>query len=356
MADTAVLPAAAAKKSACFTDLRDAGALAAVLACLAADGAFRISKLDRRCRAAAGTLWPDVAELQGFPRWWSMQRVHQVQVATFADPLHQAASSWQPGPNLKSESNMLRQGADGSWCWLSGGTDWTGFQGCYRRISGEGFRPEWLSFRVQIEQPEFSGAFLALAADTHTWGLEELTLMFSYRGDESAKDRRCFAVQTTVAQHGGKPSICRSEGSEEPVACNVPHDVAIRLDWSRGLLSVFIDGEQLVRDKEFNVTAPIRYAALYNWRSQACAAFADLVLGPGLPCLAQPTGPAARAPLAIAACCPSRSKRASSAERWAAACGMLCAALFLLLMAAVALVVARQTGGIANVRKLGKLR
>merc|ERR1712232_1025139 len=116
-----------------------------------------------------------------------------------------------------------------------------------------------------------------LAAYTHTWGLEELVVMFNYRGDESSKDKRCFAVQTTAQQHGGRPTFCRPAGSEEPVECNKPHEVAIRLDWSRGMLSVFVDGVEQVRDKEFNVTAPIRYAALYNWRSQASTAFADLV-------------------------------------------------------------------------------
>merc|ERR1712232_394380 len=112
----------------------------------------------------------------------------------------------------------------------------------------------------------------------------------------------CFAVQTHAAQHGGAPSFC-----DVPVEADRPYDVAVRFDWDRAMISVFIDGRELVREKAFDATHTIRYAALYNWRSSARAAFSEIALGNAAPHLARSHGPGAP-PLVR---CPARRRTSS---------------------------------------------
>lgn len=260
-----------------------------LLAAMPAAAIGRAGMIDPAMRALVAELWPTLAAERRFPAWWPLQKANVVEAAAFFDALDRP-DLWQKGPNNKVEGNSLETGADGTWLWLSGGTDWQGFHGGFRRVSQEGLRPPWVSFRVQVGTPALSGAFLTLAADTHTWGLEDVVLLFNYRGDDNPQDKRCFSVQTTASQHGGKRVVCRPTAEVSP---DRPYEVAISFDWSRGVMSAFIDGERLVADEPFNVANPVRFAALHNWRAGARTAFSDFALGDAPPCLTRGVGPAA---------------------------------------------------------------
>lgn len=298
-------------RGASFTELSNT--IGSVLTSLPAREIARVLLLDKRIHSTSAELLPKLVRQRGFPEWWPLQKAHQVESATFFDALD-SPKLWRKGPNMKVlqragegtegvwQGNSMEKGSGGSWLWLSGGTDWTGFQGGYRQVSNDGLRPAWVSFRVQVANPALSSAFLVLAADTHTWGLEDIVLLFNYRGDEGSLIKRRFSVQTTPTQKGGKPAICNMSPS-----CSRPYDVAIHLDWCKGVLSVFIDGTEHVREEQFDVAAPVRFAALYNWRACAASAFSDLVMGPARPCLAPVPGPAAAVPHRVRCSCLSRA-------------------------------------------------
>lgn len=260
-----------------------------ILAAMPAAEIARVAAVDPAMRQMVLELWPTLVVERRFPAWWPLQKANVVETAAFFDAMDQP-DLWQKGPNKKVEGNLLERGADGSWLWLSGGTDWQGFQGGFRRVSEDGLRPSWVSFRVQVGTPSLSGAFLRLAADTHTWGLEDILLQFEYRGDDCQQDKRCFSVQTTASQHGGKRRVCRPSVEVSP---DTPYEVAIHFEWGKGVLSVFVDGDRLAVDEPFNVANPVRFVALYNWRSAARTAFSDLALGNAAPCLKRGVGPAA---------------------------------------------------------------
>lgn len=241
----------------------------------------RLRLVDRHVLKAATEMRPRVLAARGMAgRSW--QRCCAAEEALFFDPLGTPADGvrrWTPGPNGKNECNAMEpedSDVEGeSWCWLTGGTDWQGFQGGFRSISETGLRPKWVSFRVRVATPELSGAFLTLAAGQHTWGLSDPVVAFSYRGDERAQNKRCFQVQTGATQKGDVIHACES--------CEVvpdrPYDVSIQLDWARSSMSVFVNGKRYVHDAHFKSSQGIRFAAMYNWRSGARTAFSDLIIG-----------------------------------------------------------------------------
>lgn len=273
-----------------FVDLPVVAALEGILAALLTRDIGRVLLLERRAHGACVELWPPLATRRGFPSGCSLQRAHLVENADFFDPMDDPEIWWR-GPNSMVQGNVLERDSHGRWLWLSGGTDYTGFQGGFRQVAGDvGLRPIWVSFRVQVATPDLSCAFLALAAGTHTWGLEDVVVLFNYRGDDRRDHQRCFAVETKAAQHGGSPHFCKVKPE---VLRDRPYDVSFRLDWvggppGMGLLSVYIDGVEHVRDAEFNASLSVRIVAMHNWRSAARAAFSELSMGPGLPCSVPP--------------------------------------------------------------------
>merc|ERR1712139_524189 len=104
--------------------------------------------------------------------------------------------------------------------------------------------------------------------------LADPVLAFRYCGDERSQNRRCFAVQAGKVQ------------SQSVVLCDVsckPYDVAVWFDWDAKRMSVFIDGAQHLDNVPFEADQPIRYAAIYNWRSGARTAFSELLCGETCP-------------------------------------------------------------------------
>mmetsp|Transcript_82930 Transcript_82930/g.130752 ORF Transcript_82930/g.130752 Transcript_82930/m.130752 type:complete len:348 (-) Transcript_82930:90-1133(-) len=244
----------------------------------------RLQLASSRIRSSTEKLRSRVLSRRGLPDYWSWQKAHAVEAALFVDPLGDPGV-WIPGPNYKDNTpcNTMESDADhdqsAPWLWLSGGTDWQGFQGGFRVVSDEGIRPTWVSFRVKVSTPELSGAFLTLSSQRHTWGLADPVLVFSYKGDETSQ-KRCFAVQTGATQNGDVSHTCNISPE---VVCDSPYEVAVYLDWSSSVMSVFIDGTQHVDRVPFKGFHPIRFAAIYNWRSRARTAFSELLLGHDCP-------------------------------------------------------------------------
>lgn len=274
--------------------LKVPGMLKAVLECLDAQTVGHLQLADQELLKDSSQLRPKVLPKRKMPSNWSWQKADLVERAQFRDSLSDV-DHWAPGPNERGPRNVLEVGveADGadsgaegeaastssSWLWLSGGTDWQGFQGGFRLLNEEGLKPAWISFRVRVATPELSGAFFTLSTEQLMWGLSDPLLVFSYRGDDAPQDqRRSFAVQRWPDRMGS-PLVCSPGHS---VVCNRPYHVGFHLNWRAGVMTVVIDGQQVLSTRFKNTTA-IRYAAIYNWRSGARTAFSDLVLGDNCP-------------------------------------------------------------------------
>jgi hypothetical protein len=238
----------------------------------------RFQRASTTIRAIARGARPQVLLRRGIDQSWSWRKAHAYEVALFMDMLGVGPRQWAPGPNETVECNVMEQGSEAgsTWLWISGGTDWQGFQGGFRCISEAGVRPTWVTFRIRIQTPALSGAFLALSPAQHTWGLADPILNFNYSGDERASQKRCFVIQTGSTQNGNKSYACRVQPE---IVVDQPYEVAVHLDWSRSVMSLFIDGERHVDCAPFRASQPVRFAALYNWRSGARTAFSELMLG-----------------------------------------------------------------------------
>mmetsp|Transcript_23193 Transcript_23193/g.59164 ORF Transcript_23193/g.59164 Transcript_23193/m.59164 type:complete len:360 (+) Transcript_23193:45-1124(+) len=229
----------------------------------------------------------DLLKARRLPAGWPWHKAHVVEDAVFFDRMVLPEDSWSNGPNTKSQGNKcsMSVGEDGEWLWLTGGTDWQGFQGLFRQVSGSGVKPRWLSFQVRVETLAVSGGFLAVSSGQHTWGLQPLLLLFGFRGDDGPGPTRRFKVQTSSSPAAQGPAAwhsCGGEGAAE-VESGRPYSVAIHLDWARGKLAVFIDGQEQLREVPFQNNAPIRFLGLYNWRSESRTAFSELLLGRARP-------------------------------------------------------------------------
>lgn len=275
-----------------------------------------IGRLQRTCRpsrVAAKDRRPWVLQRRGLEPRWPWRKAHAAEAALFFDMLG-SPSLWTPGPNER-HGNVMERGDDhdatdvaespvSPWLWLSGGTDWQGFQGGFRCISEVGIQPTWLTFRVRISTPALSGAFLTFAAAQRTWGLEDIVLAFHYSGDERSHQRRCFVVQSGAVQHGGTTHPIRMQ---DEVVADKPYVVAVNFDWRAGVMSVFIDGVEHLHRKPFRAERPVSFAAVYNWRSGARAAFSELMLGYACPYAAcSASSETAPADHTLRACCKRR--------------------------------------------------
>lgn len=259
-----------------------------VFEALPADAVGHMTRASRECKESVsaalrgGFLAARASDNLQMPR--SLQDANVTEKAIFYDSMGQP-DVWDAGPNTRSQGNDLESEIEDEqrrkWLSIRGGTDWQGFQGGFRHISTDGVRPSWLAFTVRTSTPALSGAFLAVSAGRHTWGLEDIVLTFQYRGDEGASAKRCFAITTRPAQKGGKPILLNN--SVQEVLPDVPYDVAIHLDWVRMKTAVYINGTLEVANVKLEEVEPIRYVAMYNWRSGAKAAFSALSLGDARP-------------------------------------------------------------------------
>ncbi|CAK0831379.1 unnamed protein product [Prorocentrum cordatum] len=269
-----------------------------------AAGPAGLQVVDRQALAEVAGLRSSVLRQRGTCPSWSWQRASACEAALFYDPLGDP-EGWRPGPNRKSSGNRLAQEDGRGPCWLSGGTDWQAFQGAWRCLSKDGIRPAWVAFRVCVATPELSGAFLTLSASTHTWGLAEPVVAFSYRGDDAREgQRRCFSVQSGSTQKGDPVHVCH--GPLVEVSASKTYDVAVHLDWDPrrprscrctstarwrstacpSRPGPFAGGsgcEAWQAREELEAQSPIRHAAVFNWRSAARAAFSELMLGDECP-------------------------------------------------------------------------
>lgn len=240
----------------------------------------RQSMVDRGSCAAAGSLRAQVLKQRGVAAGWSWRKAHAVESADFRDGPGGERAAWTPGPNGRSAGNVMeRRGDEEEWLWLSSGTDWQAFQGGLRVVSDVGIRPAWVTFQVRVATPELSGANLAFSSHEKRWGLQRPTLLFSYRGDDSTQ-QRCFMLETCAIDGRFKSHRCHLLGDMSP---DEVYKIAIRLDWAKGSLQVFINGRAHVQAAAFETAEPIRLAALYNWRSSAVTGFSELMLGSTCP-------------------------------------------------------------------------
>mmetsp|Transcript_8474 Transcript_8474/g.16058 ORF Transcript_8474/g.16058 Transcript_8474/m.16058 type:complete len:353 (-) Transcript_8474:93-1151(-) len=286
----------------------------------------RLQGTGRHVSEAVNSWKPGLLTRRGFGPQCSLRKAHAFEVALFSDA-RSDPDVWTPGPNGQSPCNTLASDSNAAppWLWLSGGTDWQGFQGGFCCVSESGIRPSWVCFRVRVATPALAGASLTLSSDRFSWGLTDPVLVFTYRGDEG-KQRRCFVVQTGATQHGHPSYKC---GVDPEVVTDKPYEVAMYLDWKQRELSVFIDGFRQVdrvplkADKADPVHgSPIRFAAIHNWRSQARTAFSELLLGDSCPFKLHgevpgeaPSSYCQRYAQAVSARCPCRERR----RRWARA-------------------------------------
>jgi len=234
--------------------------------------------VDRGFRKIGLAALPRMLEQLKLPLELSWHRAHTIETSVFFDTFEDPAL-WTPGPNTKAQCNRIEVGK-GQWLWLSAGTDWQLFQGAFREVSAEPLEADWLSFRVCIAEPAFTGAFVALAPGLHNWGLAPPAFIFAYHGDERAKSKRCFVVQ------GHSP--CTTLVLQRDVEAKKVYEIAVQFNWRAALISVWVDGVRQVSAEPFNAVVGIRIVALYNWRSQACAAFSMLCLGTTVPPLVPP--------------------------------------------------------------------
>lgn len=224
---------------------------------------------------------------RGFNPCWTWRKAQAFETALFCDSLANPGT-WTPGPNDQSSPSNTME-TEGQldqaepWLWLSGGTDWKGFQGGFQTISADGVRPTWVTFRVRIATPELSGAFLTLASTQHTWGLADPVLSFSYCGDERLHERRCFAVIAGNVKSQAQVNASRKSLVGPEIESDKPYDVAVWFDWYAEKMSVFVNGAQQIDRMPFKADQPIRHAAIYNWRSGARTAFSELLFGETCP-------------------------------------------------------------------------
>jgi len=248
-----------------------------VLADLPAKDITRLLLSDNVTYTNTHALKPKVLLRRQLSDGFSWQKAHAVETALFMDMLA-SCHMWSSGPNNKSEGNSMECRTDPNpWMWMSGGTDWQGFQGIFRRISCDGVKPSWISFRVRSATLNLSGACISFAGQQHRWGLSDVVLSFNYKGDESSQQSRCFAVS------GSAPHPNHTFCPDSPVQADRPYDIAFKLDWVAGKITVFVDGIMKASGIDFGTRQPIRYIAVYNWRSNARTAISELIIGNSAP-------------------------------------------------------------------------
>eukprot|EP00746_Dinoflagellata_sp_MGD_P001431 gnl/MRDRNA2_/MRDRNA2_102700_c0_seq1.p1 gnl/MRDRNA2_/MRDRNA2_102700_c0~~gnl/MRDRNA2_/MRDRNA2_102700_c0_seq1.p1 ORF type:complete len:338 (+),score=56.21 gnl/MRDRNA2_/MRDRNA2_102700_c0_seq1:75-1016(+) len=252
-----------------------------ILSMLPLVDAAKLHMTDRHVREIGRTALPNLLTQRGLHPSWSWQKGRMVEDAHFFENF-QTLEHWLPGPNSNSGStcNNVETG-EGPWLWLTGGTDWQLFQGVYRQVLEKPARPCWISFEVRIAAPAYSGAFVALASGLKNWGLSAPALVFSYIGDERQKTQRCFVVQGNPKQYSSSRVVLPD------IKPDRAYSIAVCLDWTSHVMSIWVDGEQRIEKEPFNTDADIQMVAVYNWRSSARTALANLCIGDNPP----PLGP-----------------------------------------------------------------
>jgi len=152
--------------------------------------------------------------------------------------------------------------------------------GGFRTVSDapEGIRPSWVTFQVRVATLAVTGANLVLSSMRTRWGLGHPTFLFSYRGDGSSISR-CFFLETCIGPDGaGKIAGHRCLGLVD-IKNNKAYDIAVHLDWTKGRLSLYINGWLSLNSIPFDNEDPVKVAAVYNWRSSAHSAFSEIMMG-----------------------------------------------------------------------------
>ncbi|CAE7555563.1 unnamed protein product [Symbiodinium sp. CCMP2456] len=139
--------------------------------------------------------------------------------------------------------------------------------------------------------------------------------------------KRCFALQTQPVT--GDLHVLQLE--KDQIRAGVPYEVAVHLDWERGLLELFIDGACVLRDIHFQVDLEPRYIGLYNWRSRAVCGFSEILVGGRRPY------PAAESPLQVWRVSESQNRREEGSALTRTSLLVATILLVLLLVATLAL-------------------
>lgn len=252
-----------------------------ILSLLPMVDAAKLHMTDRHMHETAQQALPRLLRQRGLCSTCSWHKAHVIEAAFFFDNFENL-EQWLPGPNSNSGStcNKVETG-DGPWLWLTGGTDWQLFQGVYRKVFAEPACPRWISFEVRIATLEYSGAFVAFASGLKNWGLHDPAVVFSYTGDERQKAKRCFVVQGDAKSYGSSRVVL------DDIKSDRAYSIAICLDWVSHAMSIWVDGEIRIEKERFTADAQLQTVAVYNWRSAACTAVANLCISS----VAPPLGP-----------------------------------------------------------------
>lgn len=167
-------------------------------------------------------------------------------------------------PNHRLTTNALQ---------LSGGTDWSSFQGIHS--SFEKFYPRFLEFTVSVADPQVNGGTVALATSVRTWGL--FGICFHFRAESG-----CWKVQKSKTQW---ENICKAEANKSV-------DVRVEFDWDRCEMTVSVDGTsktlKILSEGGEGIDGrgfkkPVGAIAFYNWRKASVSRFSNVVLSPDMP-------------------------------------------------------------------------
>lgn len=256
-----------------------------ILEVLPALDAVRLGMVDKQCLGKLGRSRIKILRGRSFSSSWSWQKACAAESSVLFDGFNDFNPSdcWRIGPNCseaensdsRSNGNVLEKKSDedGLWICLSGGTDWSAFQGIYRSID-EGVFPNYISFLVKVDTPDVSCASISFFSSRTTWGFSKPVLMFSYQGMERTQ-QCCFALQCGSIP-GKSDYICRPEPK---ILSNKVYEVVIKLDWKQSYISVFINGHLQLERVPCKLEEPIRYVSFFNWRSRAQSSLSQLMLG-----------------------------------------------------------------------------
>jgi len=249
-----------------------------VLPLLASREVARLQLADQECYDITKALRAKVLSSRGWGSDWTWRKAHAVEAADFRDAPESGEELWTQGPNARSVGNRLER--LGGWLWLSRGTDWQAFQGGFRTVSNaqEGIRPSWVTFQVRVATLAATGANLVLSSKRTRWGLEHPTFLFSYRGDGSSHSRSFF-LETCIGPDGAGKITGHPCLSPVGVDSDQAYAIAVKLDWTKGRLAVYINGRLSITSVPFDNEDPVKVAAVYNWRSNAHTAFSEIMMG-----------------------------------------------------------------------------
>lgn len=216
-----------------------------------------------------------IKEVAKIPKQATLEQVHFVETGPFCSLFEW--SNFKPGPNTSAgesntvqflprieESTNTHHPTGGSVLQLSGGTDWSGFQGIYSTF--DRLYPTFLEFTISVDDSNINCGSLALATSVRTWGL--FGICFHFRAENGH-----WRVQKNKLQW---ENIC-------PAEANVSTDVRVDFDWKKCEQTIRI-GEVTktlniggITENE-GINKPLGVIAFYNTRKLSVSRFSNVIL------------------------------------------------------------------------------